>query len=361
MIRYKFSKSINKEFSNTLKLRVNEYFKDNNLSRNANSLMTIKSVMALSIYLIPYSLIIFGGFTSLPLLFGLWMIMGLGMSFIGTGIMHDALHGSYSKNPSLNNLIGFCTLIVGVDPRIWQLQHNVLHHTYTNIEHADEDIEPRKVLRMSPNQDYYKFHKFQFLYAPLFYSIFTLVWVFYKDYYKVYSYRRKGLIKTKDEFNGLLRQIISRKIFYYLTIIALPMYVIDLPFWQVFLMFMSMHMVSGLFLALVFQTAHVMPTTKFFDLKDEVIEENWMVHQLLTTTNFAPKNKILTWFLGGLNYQVEHHLFPNICHIHYPKLSEVIKKTVVEYNLPYNSEKSFTSAILSHFKMLKSLGERATA
>ena len=137
---------------------------------------------------------------------------------------------------------------------------------------------------------------------------------------------------------------------------------IMLPFswWLTLAFFFSMHFVAGLILASVFQPAHVMPTSEFpLPNENGIIENNWAVHQMYTTTNFAPNNKILSWFIGGLNYQIEHHLFPHVCHIHYSKINKIIEKTALEYGLPYNSEKTFRSALISHARMLKQLGATA--
>lgn len=319
--------------------------------------MIIKTISALSMYIIPFLVILLSGTSNLLLLFSLWMIMGLGMSFIGTSVMHDALHGSYSNKKMTNRILGFSAMILGAESAIWKIQHNVLHHTYTNIEHADEDIEPRYVLRFSPNQPKRWFHRYQHLYAVLFYSLSTLIWVTYKDFNKLVNYRKENHVKTKKEFNKLLSGIIIKKILYFSIFLGLPIFILPFSPGLVLLMFISMHLVSGLTLSLIFQPAHVVPTSSFTETKNPKIDINWSIHQLMTTSNFAMNNRLLSWFIGGLNFQIEHHLFPNICHIHYRHLSKIILKTTQEFNLPYYSQKSFRSALFVHFSMLKDLGK----
>jgi len=272
--------------------------------------------------------------------------------------MHDAIHGSYSGNGLVNKLISFSAVIIGADPQIWKIQHNVLHHTYTNIEHADEDISPRYVMRFSPNQPKRWFHRFQHIYALFFYSISTLIWVTYKDFLKMFDYYRQGLVKKSVPFGIQVIFLLFRKSLYYFFLIALPIIVLPFSTWIVLMMFVSMHLVSGLLLSLVFQTAHVMPNSHFImpESDEDLIENNWSVHQLLTTTNYAMKNKLIYWFTGGLNHQIEHHLFPHVCHVHYPQLAKIVRNTTDEFNLPYYAERSFGSAIASHFRMLKLLG-----
>lgn len=356
MIRYKFSQQTGKDFAITLKQRVNAYFLENALSKHATSPMVVKTILAISFLIIPYVLMLLGGFTSLLVLFSLWIAMGFAKAMIGTSVMHDALHGSYSGNKSVNLLMSLSAVGIGVDPNIWKIQHNVLHHTYTNIDDADEDIHPRYVMRFSPHQPKKWFHRYQYIYALFFYGISTLMWVGYKDFYKLVNYRKRGLIQPNKPFRALVVKVVFRKIMYYFLFLALPMIVLPIPIWQTLLMFVAMHVVTGILLSLIFQTAHVMPTSAFIAQEEKQINQNWFIHQLNTTTNYAMNNRFISWCFGGLNHQVEHHLFPNICHVHYPKIAPIVQQTATEFSLPYYAEKSLPSAVINHFRMLKMLG-----
>jgi linoleoyl-CoA desaturase len=356
MKRYKFSRQINKDFSIELRKRVNAYFSENKIERSGNAKMKLKTVSALFLYLGPFAAIIFAGFESLAILWALWIVMGVGKAFMGTSVMHDALHGSMFDKKNANRLFGFSSVALGADARMWKIQHNHLHHTYTNVENGDEDIQVRYLLRFSPNQPRYWYHRYQHVYAVFFYAVSTFYWATGKDFMKLAQYKEKGFVKTNKEYLGRLSKIIFGKILYFSVFLVLPMLLVNVPIWLTFLMFMSMHVVAGIALSITFQLAHVVPSSEFVIADGEDIKQNWSVHQLLTTCNFAPKSKIVGWFTGGLNFQIEHHLFPNICHIHYPKLSKIVQETAAEYNIPYHMEKTFFAAVRGHFKMLRDLG-----
>lgn len=358
MIRYKFSKKQDQEFTSTLRTRVNNYFQENDLKRDANATMVIKSICLFTWYLTPYFIIIFAGITSLPILMSLWVIMGLGKAFIGTAVMHDSLHGSYSNNKKVNFWMGLSAMIIGVDSLIWKIQHNVIHHTYTNIEHTDEDILPRFVFRFSNNQPKMWFHRFQHIYAPIFYCVPLLEWLTTKDFLKAFDYRKMRLIKPGGEFRKEFAAIVLRKFFYYIFFVAVPMLVVPIPAWITLVMILVSSGVTGIMLAMIFQTAHVVPSAAFYEIEGEEVDHSWSAHQLLTTCNYGMNDKILSWLVGGLNFQVEHHLFPDICHVHYPAIAPIVQQTTKEFGLPYYAVDSFGDAVKSHFHMLKQLGKQ---
>ena len=355
----KFEKNNHAEFSKILRKRVNEYFKSNNISRNANSTMIIKTISLLAIYLVPYFLMITGVVQNSYLIFICFGIMGVGLAGLGASVMHDANHGAYSKNAKTNNRIGKILDFLGGNAINWKIQHNVLHHSFTNIEGVDEDISPGGLLRFSPHSELKWFHKYQYIYAWILYGVMTLAWVTFKDVLQAFRYQKKNLLKGQGKtLKGLVTEIIISKVLYYAYLVAIPLYFMDISVLHFVGLFLMMHWIAGFCLALIFQPAHVMETAHY-PLPDEDghMENNWAVHQLVTTTNFAEKNPIVTWYVGGLNFQIEHHLYPNICHVHYPALSKIVRKTAEECGLPYQSQKTFRGAVLNHGKMLKFLGK----
>ncbi|MDW7691660.1 acyl-CoA desaturase [Flammeovirgaceae bacterium SG7u.111] len=354
----KFPNEASSEFVKTLKSRVRDYFKENNISRYGNSEMVLKSIAMISMFFVPYFIMVLGVVTSPWAITAMWLAMGVGMAGIGLSIMHDANHGAYSKNKTVNNLMGWMLDVVGGNASNWKIQHNVLHHTYTNVSGVDEDISPPKFMRFSPHEPLMKVHKYQHFYAWFFYGLMTFGWIVAKDYKQLIRYRKKGFIKGDNKsFNMILLKVTIAKILYYTYIIAIPILVLPSPWWMTLINFFLMHFVAGLILGMIFQPAHVMPSSEY-PLPDEKgnLENYWAIHQLLTTTNFAPKNKIFSWYVGGLNYQVEHHLFPNICHVHYRKISGIVEQTAKEYGFPYHSVPTFSGALYQHGKMLKLLG-----
>jgi linoleoyl-CoA desaturase len=284
---------------------------------------------------------------------------GLGMAGIGMGVMHDAIHGSYSKSKKINKLLGFTFNLIGGNATVWKIQHNVLHHTYTNIDHADDDLNAPSFLRFSPNAKYYWIHQFQYIYIWFFYGISTISWITTKDFVRLIRYKKMGFLDKKYEFQKALFGMIFWKLLYYSYALVLPMYMIPLSWQMILLGFLSMHVVTGLLVSTVFQIAHIMPMNEF-PLPDEkgYMKNDWYVHQFATTTNFSPKSNLLNWLIGGLNYQVEHHVFPNVCHVHYKKLSKIVANTAHEYGMPYHVKKSFVLAISDHIKMLRKLGKK---
>ncbi|MBL6446777.1 acyl-CoA desaturase [Fulvivirga sp. 29W222] len=315
----------------------------------------------LSLFFVPLVIVNIGFITSPWVLFFMYILSGLGMAGIGMGVMHDAIHGAYSKNRKVNKYMGYTLNLIGANATIWKIQHNVLHHTYTNIDEADDDISAPFFLRFSPHAKKYWLHKFQFIYIWFFYGLSTISWVTSKDFIKMRQYRKMGFIK-QEEFRKEMLQVISWKLVYYSYTLALPIIMLSMSPWLVVLAFITMHFVTGIAISLVFQTAHVMPSSEF-PLPDEdgMIANDWAIHQLATTSNFSPRSRVFSWFIGGLNYQVEHHLLPNICHVHYRKLSRIVAETAREYGIPYHTKKTFAAAVWDHIKMLYQLGRMELA
>ncbi|MEM9921180.1 MAG: acyl-CoA desaturase [Bacteroidota bacterium] len=356
----KFSKDTDTDFIRTLRKRVGAYFRTNKISRHANASMKVKTVCMISIYLAPYFLMMTGVVTNFWAILGLWLVMGVGMAGIGLSIMHDANHGAYSSNKNVNKYLGFLLDFVGGSAYNWKIQHNLLHHSFTNVDGLDEDISPRGVLRFSPHQEHRQMHRFQHVYAWFLYGLMTFTWVVGKDFNRFFRYKSMGIGKEEKGANShsaVFTRMLIAKLFYYTYIIVLPILVLPVSWGWVLFFFFVMHFVSGFILGIIFQPAHVVPQTEY-PLPDDKgkMENHWAIHQMLTTTNFAPTNPIIGWYAGGLNYQIEHHLFPTICHVHYKELSKIVRQTAEEFGIPYHSEPTFRGAIINHGKMLWSLG-----
>jgi linoleoyl-CoA desaturase len=349
------------EFSNTLRKRINSYFKDNNISRYGDYRMYLKTLAMFSLYLIPYFIFISGVSTNMLFLTCLAILIGLGKAGIGFSVMHDANHGSYSKYNWINNILGHSiNFAAGASAINWKIQHNVLHHTYTNIEGMDEDIElGGDLMRFTKKSKKTGFmHKYQYIYAWFLYGFLTLNWTFLKDFAQVTRYNKMGLLKTQNTtlLNEILVLIVT-KIVYFGYIFVLPIYLLDISFWQMAWLFFVMHFVTGSILSWVFQIAHVVEETVFPQKNEQnEIYDGFFAHQLKTTANFRV-NKLFSWFIGGLNYQIEHHLFPNISHVHYPKITSIVKETAIEFGLPYNNLTSFREGMRSHLNWLKTVGK----
>lgn len=348
-----------KQFAITLRKNVNDYFRDNGISIKANFSMVTQTVAMLSIYIIPFVLLL-----TVPMniwiYFLMWILIGIGMAGIGMCVMHDAIHGSYSSKDWVNKLMGSTLYLLGSNVFNWKIQHNILHHAYTNIEGFDQDIESRGPIRLSQNAPLRKIHKYQYIHAFFFYGLMTLSKLV-KDFTQLLEFNKEGITKNYN-INPVLEylKMVFVKVLYLFVFIALPILITGYSWWQIALGFFFMHWTSGCILSTVFQMAHVVEGAQQpLPNSEGVIECEWAVHQLRTTSDFARDNHFLNWYVGGLNFQIEHHLFPNICHVHYRKIAPIVEKTAKEFGYYYNQKSSFGAAFSSHVKRLKILGSSA--
>ena len=348
------------DFTTDLRNSVNEYFNKNNIQPHGNWKIYVKTIFMAFLYLAPFILMISGFASSIALALMCWILMGLGMSGLGMVTMHDANHGSFSKNQKVNRFFGNSLYLLGGFPPNWRYQHNTLHHGFTNIEGHDEDISPAGILRFSPHSPLKKIHSFQYIYAWIFYSLMTISWITVKDFTRLKRYRETGVKLGNSKFEKLYVNLVISKILYYSLFLIVPLLMIHVSWYWIIIGFLLMHFTGGLVLSSIFQTAHVVPSSEYpVPGEDGDLDNNWAVHQLYTTCDYSPKSKIFSWFIGGLNYQVEHHLFPYISHIHYKEISKIVQIKAKEYGLPYHVNKSFVAAIWQHIKMLKLLGKRS--
>lgn len=354
---YNYTCTTEDAFTKDLKQAISAYFGENHRSRKGGSEIVLKTLVMFTLYLVPMILLNSIAGLSVWAVFLLYISCGLGMAGIGMSVMHDALHGSYSSWRWLNKVMGYSINLLGGSADVWKLQHNVLHHTYTNITDMDDDLNTTFLLRFSPEKKRLGVHRFQQYYAWLLYGLMSLLWVTTHDYTRLYRYYKMGLVKdSKYCFKVLFKATIWKVVFFAIALIG-PMLVLDQPFWVILLAFFSMHLVAGFILSVIFQTAHIMPDISY-PMPDESgnINENRYTHQLATTCNYSPKSRWFSWLIGGLNYQIEHHLMPDVCHTHYRSLAPIVQEVTSRHQIPYFSKTSFWQALKSHYFMLKQLG-----
>jgi linoleoyl-CoA desaturase len=356
VIRFQGTDIEKKLFWKTLKANVHAYFTANNISPKGNTNMVIKTLAMYAMYVVPFVFILLYPTTPIvALLFA--VIMGIGKAGIGMSVMHDGLHGSYSAKKWVNRLMGASMYAIGSNVFTWKLQHNVFHHAYTNIDGLDEDIRTRWIIRLCEHTPLKPIHKYQYIYAYFLYSLMTFSMLI-GDIRRLVDYNKSGLTRLhKANPTYELLKALGAKTVYLFTVIGLPIIITAFTWWQVLIGFVVMHLVAGFIFSIVFQMAHIMEHAAQPTVDEHGITKNeWAIHQLLTTVNFAPKNRLLNWYVGGLNFQVEHHLFPNICHLHYKNISPIVEKTAKEFGVPYYSIPSLGKAITSHTNKLKELG-----
>jgi len=356
-IRFSHSDPKKAMFFADMRKRVDLYFKENGISKHCNTSMVIKTIILLSAYILPFVfLLVFKPSPGINML--LWSVMGFALAGVGMSVMHDANHGAYSSSSKVNFWLGHTLNLLGGSVFNWKLQHNILHHTYTNVAGLDDDIDDKLIMRFSPHTPVKWYHRFQFIYVFFFYGILTLYWALLKDFVQFFKYTREGVNKSSKEQNRIiLFKLILSKVFYFSIFIVLPIWVVKIPVFEFITGFLLMQFIAGVVLTVIFQLAHTVENTSH-PLPDNnfTIENNWAIHQMNTTVNFCRHNKFISWYVGGLNFQVEHHLFPTICHIHYPQIAEIVKATAEEYGVPYLENKTFGKALASHMATLKRFG-----
>lgn len=336
-----------------LKSAVDAYFKEQNLSKKGNFELRLKAVILMSLFVVLYTLLVF---VAMPwwLSVILCVAFGVVLALIGFNIMHDACHGSFSTNDKVNYTLGLTMNLLGSNAFIWKKKHNDTHHIYTNIDGVDDDIVKVPVFRWCETQERKPFHRFQHLYAFPLYMITPILWVFVLDFIKYFN---KKIIEKSFTISKTEHAIFwLSKVLYLLFYVVVPVYFLG---WTKFLIgYLIYNAVFGLVLSLVFQMAHVVENTHFEQSTDSNpnIANDWTTHQLVTTTNFATDNKIWTWLLGGLNFQVEHHLFSKISHVHYPALQKIVKQVCAKNNVPYLNYPTLTNAFFSHYRFVRAMG-----
>ncbi len=347
----------NAVFYQSLKADVDKYFKESGIEKTGNWKLYLKTLVLVPVAIAVYLFLLTQQYTPLVGI-SLSLLLGLTLSGIGFNIMHDACHGSYSSKKWVNDLLGLSLNALGGNAFIWKQKHNIIHHTYTNVDGLDDDIAKSPVIRQCQTQVWKPAHRIQHIYLWLIYALSSFLWVFVMD---ITKYGTKRIYTTELNKMDTQEHLIFwvSKLLYLVFYVAIPVYFVGWGAWGIGFLFM--HIAMGLSLSVVFQLAHVVEETDFeytAGIDDKQIENEWAVHQIKTTANFAPGNKFISWFVGGLNYQVEHHLFPRISHIHYPEISKIVARKCQEFGLPYHSMPTMIAAVGSHYRFMKTLGQK---
>jgi linoleoyl-CoA desaturase len=344
-------------FHQDIKSSVDQYFSYNQVKKTGDWKLYIKALTLVPAAIGLYLILLLVHFTLIPgiLISGLF---GFVLASIGFNIMHDACHGSYSRKPWVNNIMGLSLNLLGGNAFIWKFKHNIIHHTYTNVDGIDDDIAKSPVMRQCESQKWVKAHRFQHIYVVILYAVSSFAWVSTMDFMKYFKRKIHNTNLQKMDLNEHIIFWLS-KIMYVVFYMIIPVHFVGWSSWAIG--FSSMHVMMGLTLALVFQLAHVVEDTEFVfapGVEPQKIEEEWAIYQVRTTANFAPGNKLVSWFVGGLNYQIEHHLFPKVSHVHYPAIAHIVREVCEKHQVHYNEFGTMKAAIASHFRMMKILGRK---
>jgi linoleoyl-CoA desaturase len=352
-----FLKEEGRDFTTVLRERVNHFFKDGEISNRANFSMITKSLFYIALMAINYGVIL-SGFGGSIGFFCSFITLGFIMAIGAMNIAHDALHGAYAKTSPMNRAIGFLMDVCGASSFYWKKEHTIDHHTFTNIAEHDADLGVPYVMRLCPKAPRHGFHRFQHIYAPLLYSINLIKWIYYSDVKRIIN-----IIKLRNKAPGNptdleIFLLVAFKFVHMGLFIGIPLIVLPFAWWFIVLGYLTFLAVAGLTMTVVFQLAHIVESVAFPLPNDEgKIDNSFLKHQLATTSNFAIDSWLVSFLFGGLNFQVEHHIFPHVCHTHLRKIAPIVKETAKEFGLPYHENPTFFAAVRSHFRTLKRLGQ----
>jgi linoleoyl-CoA desaturase len=353
--RVTFAKSVG--FKKELNRRVENYFSSNQIKPRDNLAMYIKTAIILGWLLSAWAITVFA-----PLPLGLrvigCMVIGLALGGVGMSIGHDANHGGYSSNHRVNRAIGLLYDVIGLSSYLWRFRHNFLHHTYTNMLGHDVEIHGDGLVRMSPTMEHKWYHKFQHIFVWFIYPIIPLYWS-YGDIKLGFFDRQYHEHKVPKLSVSESITLVGLKLLGMIWLIGVPIYVGYSPL-EAVLGYLITYMTYGFVICVIFMLAHVLEPAEFIepDPDSNSISDEWAILQVKTTVDFAPRNSILNWYVGGLNYQVIHHLFPHVCHIHYPKLAPIVADVCQEFGVKYNVYDTFSGAIAANYKWLKVMGQK---
>lgn len=345
------------DFRNALRNCLDNYFAAAGRRPRDCPQMYVKSAVIFAVCATTYALLLFAvsaWWMALPLS----LLLGLSLAAVGFNIQHDGGHGAYSEHRWINKLASLTLDLAGASSYIWARKHNAIHHSYTNVAGHDDDINIGFLGRLSPHQKRIWFHRLQHLYLWILYGFLPMKWHLYDDFRDVIR-GRVGEHRIARPRGRELATFIGGKLLFFSLAFLIPM--LMHPWWGVLLMYLAATFVQGLVLSVVFQMAHSVEAADFpaEPLPPGSMESTWAVHQVQTTVNFAPENRWITWLVGGLNFQIEHHLFPNISHIHYPGLAPLVRQTCEKFGLRYAAYETLFDAVASHFRWLRRMGTPA--
>jgi len=352
--RVTFAKGVG--FKKELNRRVEHYFKSNRIKPRDNPAMYLKTLTIFVWLVSAWTFTVFA-----PVSLGVraigCVIIGLAIGAVGMSVGHDANHGGYSSNHRINKLLGLTYDVIGLSSYLWRFRHNFLHHTYTNMVGHDVEIHGDGLIRMSPTMEHKWHHQFQHIFIwfvypfiPFYWSVSDISLGLFQGKYHEHKIPKLSTLQTVT--------LVGLKLLGLAWFIGVPIFVGYDPL-TVLLGYSIAYMVYGLVICVVFMLAHVLEPAEFIEPNSaNSIDDEWAILQVKTTVDFAPKNPILNWYVGGLNYQVIHHLFPHVCHVHYPKLAPIVADVCEEFGVKYNVYDTFSGAIEANYNWLKFLGKK---
>jgi len=341
-------------FHKELRRRVDDYFHSSDRNPRDCPAMYLKTAIILAVFSGLYSLLVFvavSWWQALPLA----VLLGLSIAAIGFNIEHDGSHHSYSNHVWINRLAAMTMDLIGASSYVWHWKHVVVHHTYVNITGHDADIDIAFFGRLTPHQKRFRLHRWQHFYLWPLYGLNVIKWHLYDDFRDVILGRIGATRMPRPKRSELLGFVGGKALFLTLAF-GLPL--LNHPLWMVLLFYALTVSLAGVVVSVVFQLAHCVEEAEFpLPQEDSGSMENaWAIHQVETTVDFARRSRVESWLLGGLNFQIEHHLFPRVCHVNYPAISKLVEQTCRDFGVRYGEHTSFRAGLSSHFRWLRRMG-----
>lgn len=343
-------------FHHELRRRVRETLGAGPARETGGARILRKAVLLLAAYFALYLHLVFG---SAPAAIALveCALFGLVTAAIGFNVMHDGGHGSFSPDSQVNAIAGLSLNLLGGNIDLWRAKHNQIHHTYTNVDEWDDDIDLRPWMRLTRTQERRAWHRWQHLYCWFLYAFLYFFWVTIFDAQKQLR-RRIGPVPLPRASARQTVSFWSWKALNLLLLVALPVALHGFDAWLAG--FAVYGAVTGLLISVVFQLAHAVEGAEFAapgaEGRRRLAETDWSSHQVRTTANFATGNPLVTWYCGGLNFQIEHHLLPRVSHVHYPRLRPMVSEVCRDHGLPYLEFKTVGAALRAHYRHLREMG-----
>lgn len=339
-----------------MKEKIGSYFEEHSLKPYANQSLTTKIMVFAMMMVSGYILLLVYGKISLAIAFFCYLTYMLGSTLLVVNIAHDASHQALSASKSVNRVLSYSWNLLGISKHLWEIKHHHSHHIYTNIPHQDVDIAESPLLRFSPMYPYRPYYKYQYLYAPVLYLFFSVFIVYIKDFVLFFQLRKNPHNHLKLAGISMVRLVLTKLIFLVVSFIV-PLLVLPFLWWQTLLICLACMAICGSLMLLVLAVPHINEEAALYDRQVNINNQNeWALLQIYSTVDSSSESRLLNWLSGGLNTHLVHHLFPNICHVHYMALTRLIKTTLQEKHIEYK-EKSFAASLIDHFRYLKLMGQ----
>jgi linoleoyl-CoA desaturase len=346
-----------KAFEIELHWRVDEYFSKAGVPRTATTGVYFKAFFMFAVFVATYVLLVF---TAKTFWQGVVLSAFLGFCMVGIGvnIQHDGSHNAYSRHRWINRIMAMTVDLIGASSYLWSWKHNRIHHSYTNIAHYDTDIDLGILGRIAPSEKRLWFHRWQHIYLWLFYGLLVIKWQLFDDFFNAFRGKLGNHTIPRPKGTDLAVLALGKLVFFSLAF-AIPLFFHSLT--QVLFYYALAMIVEGSTLSLIFILPHGVGDAEFpmpvpVAGNKSALPYSRAEHQARVTVDFKRKNPIVTWLVGGLNFHREHHLFPSVSHVHYPRIAGIVDEVCEQFNIPHVNHRSYAVGLSAHYRWLRRMG-----